>query len=58
MKANFSHIGLAKLCGWFGVTRQAYYQESWKELVQSIEAEVLLKEVLNIRKTIDICEVK
>lgn len=50
MKANFSHIGLAKLCGWFGVTRQAYYQEGWKGIEVSIEAEMLLKEVLNIRK--------
>lgn len=50
MKNNFSHIGLAKLCGWFGITRQAYYQESWKEIDTSIEMELLLKEVLNIRK--------
>jgi hypothetical protein len=30
MKSNFSHIGLAKLCGWFGITRQAYYQHNWE----------------------------
>ena len=50
MKNNFSHIGLAKLCGWFGITRQAYYQESWKEMEVTIETEVLLKEVQHIRK--------
>ena len=50
MKTNFSHIGLASLCGWFGVSRQAYYQEGWKELNRSIETEVLLKEVEHIRK--------
>ena len=50
MKSNFSHIGLAKLCGWFGITRQAYYQESWREMEVSIETEVLLKEVQHIRK--------
>lgn len=50
MKTNFHHIGLARLCGWFGITRQAYYQESWKGIEVSIETEVLLKEVLNIRK--------
>ena len=50
MKSNFSHIGLAKLCGWFGITRQAYYQESWKEIEVGIETEVLLKEVQTIRK--------
>ncbi len=50
MKSNFSHIGLASICGWFGVTRQAYYQENWKEMDRGIETEVLLKEVLRIRK--------
>lgn len=50
MKNNFSHIGLAKLCGWFGITRQAYYQDNWNEMDRGIEAEVILKEVLRIRK--------
>jgi transposase InsO family protein len=50
MKSNFQHIGLARLCGWFGVTRQAYYQNSWKGEEISIEEDLLLKEVLSIRK--------
>jgi putative transposase len=50
MKSNFPHIGLAKLCGWFGVTRQAYYQNGWKGIEISIEEDLLLKEVLSIRK--------
>jgi transposase InsO family protein len=50
MKNNFPHIGLAKLCGWFGVTRQAYYQNSWKGAEISIEEDFILKEVLKIRK--------
>ena len=50
MKNNFSHIGLAKLCGWFGITRQAYYQNSWKAIDISIEEDLILKEVQNIRK--------
>lgn len=50
MKENFHHIALAKLCGWFGLTRQAYYQENWKEVTESTQTEVLLKEVLNIRE--------
>ena len=50
MKSNFSHIGLAKLCGWFGITRQAYYQNGWKGTEISIEEDILLKEVLKIRK--------
>ena len=50
MKSNFPHIGLAKLCGWFGVTRQAYYQNGWKGAEISIEEDTILKEVLKIRK--------
>lgn len=50
MKNNFSHIGLAKLCGWFGITRQAYYFDNWKEMDRGIEEEIILKEVLHIRK--------
>jgi putative transposase len=50
MKINFSHIGLAKLCGWFGVTRQAYYQNSYKAVDVSIEEDLILKEVHKIRK--------
>lgn len=50
MKATFHHIGLAKLCGWFGITRQAYYQDSWNGIEHGIEEEIVLKEVLEIRK--------
>ena len=41
MKNTFSHIGLAKLCGWFGITRQAYYQNSWKAIDISIEEDLI-----------------
>jgi len=50
MKSNFSHIGLAKLCGWFGLTRQAYYQNVWSRVDISIEEDILLKEVSSIRE--------
>lgn len=50
MKNYFSRIGLAKLCGWFGVTRQAYYQNGWKGIDISIEEDILLKEIQSIRK--------
>lgn len=49
MKNNFSRIGLARLCGWFGVTRQAYYQNSWKAVDVSIKEELVLNEVKKIR---------
>ena len=50
MKINFPDIRLAKLCGWFGITRQAYYQNGWKGAEISIQEDILLKEVLKIRK--------
>lgn len=50
MKQQFQHIGLAKLCGWFGVTRQAYYQHNWNGISTSIEEELIIQEVLRIRK--------
>jgi putative transposase len=50
MRSHFPHIGLAKLCGWFGITRQAYYQNGWKDIEVSIEEELVLKEVFSIRK--------
>src|SRR6266542_643341 len=51
MRSNFDHIGLAKLCGWFGITRQAYYQNGWKGIDISIEEDILLSEVLRIRES-------
>lgn len=50
MKSNFPRIGLAKLCGWFGITRQAYYQNSWRAIDTSIEEEFVLAEVRKIRE--------
>lgn len=49
MKTRFSHIGLATLCGWFGLTRQAYYQNSWNAMETSLEHELVLRQVLCIR---------
>ncbi len=50
MKTTYSRIGLAKLCGWFGITRQAYYQNTWRASDISIEEEMVLSEVKRIRK--------
>jgi transposase InsO family protein len=50
MKSNYSHIGLAKLCGWFGITRQAYYQNNWEGVSTSFEEEMVIQQVKNIRK--------
>ncbi len=50
MKSNFSHIGLARLCGWFGITRQAYYQNNWEGVSTTIEEDLVIQQVKNIRK--------
>ena len=50
MKSNFPHIGLAKLCGWFGVTRQAYYQNNWDGCSTTLEQDLVLQQVKAIRK--------
>jgi transposase InsO family protein len=50
MKINFPHIGLAKLCGWFGITRQAYYQNNWESISTTLEEELVIQQVKSIRK--------
>jgi transposase InsO family protein len=50
MKDSFQHIGLARLCGWFGISRQAYYQNGWEGVSTTAEEELVLQKVLGIRK--------
>lgn len=50
MKTSFQYIGLAKLCSWFGVTRQAYYQNSWKAIDTTVEEELVIHQIKEIRK--------
>lgn len=50
MKTNFQHIGLAELCAWFGISRQAYYQNSWKAINTSLEEELVIQQIKGIRK--------
>lgn len=51
MKENFAHIGLAKLCGWFGITRQAYYQNNWEGISTTLEEDLIIQRVKKIRET-------
>ncbi|MFM7014857.1 MAG: IS3 family transposase [Bacteroidota bacterium] len=50
MKEYFPRIGLAKLCGWFGVTRQAYYKNNWDGVTITLEEELIIQQVKAIRK--------
>jgi len=49
MKQEYAHIGLAKICGWFGVTRQAHYQYTTRVEELTIESDLILKQVRRIR---------
>jgi transposase InsO family protein len=50
MKSDFPHIAMAKLCGWFGITRQAYYQQNQDDIQSTIEEELIIQEVRDIRE--------
>lgn len=50
MKTNYPRIGLAKLCGWFGLSRQAYYQNNNRAIGEVIKEDIILKEVFEIRE--------
>lgn len=50
MKGNFPRIGLAKLCSWFGVSRQAYYQYNWEVISTTVTDEMILQQVRQIRR--------
>lgn len=50
MKDSYPHIALVRFCRSFGVTRQAYYQHFWNAQAVGIEQELVIKQVLSIRK--------
>lgn len=50
MKLNYPKIGLGRFCRLLGVTRQAYYQYFWHREQLVFEDELIVCEVLRIRK--------
>jgi putative transposase len=50
MKDSYPSIGLMRLCRLLGVTRQAFYQHGWYNDELNIEAELIIQEVIDIRK--------
>jgi putative transposase len=50
MRVSYPRIGLAGLCGWFGLSRQAYYQHFRQQADEGIAEELVLQEVHKIRK--------
>jgi hypothetical protein len=49
MKDRLPRIGLGKLCGWFGITRQAYYQHIKESFQKVFEEKLIIQEVGRIR---------
>lgn len=50
MKERYPHVGISRLCRLLGVSRQAYYQHFWRKESISIEQQLILDQVLIIRK--------
>jgi len=50
MKENFKSISWANLCSWFGITRQAYFQNRQKLEREIIEQELLIAQIRTIRQ--------
>jgi len=50
LKHNYPKIGLGKFCQLLGITRQAYYQHFWYQEQLAFEDELIVCEVLKIRK--------
>lgn len=51
MKQIYPNLGLSKICWLFGISRQAYYQYMNQIVDTSIEKELVIKEVINIRNS-------
>lgn len=50
MKQDFPKVGIAILCRLFGKTRHAYYDSLWRKESSLVKEDVILQEVINIRK--------
>jgi len=50
MKDSYPSISLVRFCRLFGITRQALYQHGWRSEELNIEAELIIQQVIEIRK--------
>jgi putative transposase len=50
MKHNYPKVSLGRFCRLLGVTRQSYYQHFWQQEQLVFEDELIISEVLKIRK--------
>jgi putative transposase len=50
MKQDFPQLGIAVLCRLFGKTRHAYYDALWRKESSLVKEDIILQEVMAIRK--------
>ncbi len=50
MKGRYKKLNFSVLCGWFGISRQAYYQHEWSLSKDVFQYGLVLEEVKNIRQ--------
>jgi putative transposase len=50
MKEDFPQKGIASFCRLFGKTRHAYYDALWRKEDNLVKEDIILQEVINIRK--------
>lgn len=50
MKGSYPSVSLVRFCRLLGITRQAFYQHFWRSEEISIEAELIIQQVIEIRK--------
>lgn len=50
MKQDFPKLGIGLLCRLFGKTRHAYYDALWRKERSLVKEDIILQEVINIRK--------
>lgn len=50
MKDRNRNISLARICRVLGMSRQAYYQHWWRNESTTIEQELVLKQIINMKK--------
>ena len=51
MKQYYPHIGLKRICGLFGKTRQAFYEHGWQQADIQLENAIIVTMVKQLRNT-------
>lgn len=52
MKQHYPSTGLERLCGLFGKTRQAYYEQNWRTSNEQLQEALIVDKVREVRRRI------